>query len=263
MSAQAQPIKLPAPAAMLQMIPGFWVSRAICVAAELCIPDLLKLKDGPIRSEELARAAGAHAPSHYRVLRALTSVGIFAEDDRQRFALTPLGHTLRSHVPGSLRLLAIELLGRNHYAAREQLLFSVKTGATAFDHVFGVSRWQYNAEHPVEATAFDEAMASFNSIVASAVLASYDFSSCGTVVDVGGGNGSLLGAILKAQPSLHGALADLPHVLDAAETRLGAEGVAERCEVVAADFFKSVPKGDPTFSSGSFTIGRTQCGDDS
>lgn len=148
------------------------------------------------------------------------------------FALTPLGDTLRSDVPGSLRLLAIELLGRNHHAAWEQLLFSVKTGATAFDHVFGVSRWQYNAEHPMEATAFDDAMASFNSIVASAVVASYDFSSCGT------------SAILKAQPSLRGALADLPHVLDAGDTRFGAEGAAERCEVVAADFFKSVPKDD-------------------
>lgn len=131
MSAQEQPIKLPAPAAMLKMIQGFWVSRAICVAAELGIPDLLK--DGPMESEELALAAGAHGPSLYRVLRALASVGVFAEDDRRRFALMPLGDALRSDVPGSLRLLAIELLGRNHYAAWEQLLFSVKTGATAFD----------------------------------------------------------------------------------------------------------------------------------
>lgn len=242
MSAQAQPIKLPAPAAMLQMIQGFWVSRAICVAAELGIPDLLK--DGPRTSEELALAIGAHAPSLYRVMRALASVGVFIEDDRERFASTPLGGTLGSDVPGSLRLLATEVLGRNHYMAWEQLLYSIKTGAIAFDHVFGVSKWQYNAEHPEEAKLFDETMASFNSLLAEAVVAAYDFSSCGTVIDVGGGNGSLLAAVLKAHPRLRGVVADLPHVLDRARRRLTREGVVERCDLVAADFFKSLPKGD-------------------
>ena len=242
MSAQVQPIRLPAPAPILQMIQGFWVSRAIYVAAELGIADLLR--NGSMKTEELAVKAGAHAPSLYRVMRALASVGVFADEGGQGFALTPVGETLRSDVPGSLRLLAIELLGRNQYSAWEQLLYSVKTGAIAFDHVFGVSKWQYNAENPREATAFDEAMASFNSMVASAVVTSYDFSSCGTIVDVGGGSGNLLAAILKAYPTLHGVLADLPHVLDGAQTRLRAEGVAERCEVVAADFFKSAPKGD-------------------
>ena len=242
MSAQAQPTKLPVPAEMLQMIQGFWVSRAIGVVAELGIPDLLK--DGPRTSDEVAVAIGGHAPSVYRVLRALASVGVFAEDDRQRFALTPLGDTLRSNVPGSLRLLAAEVLGRNHYAAWEQLLYSVQTGAIAFDHVFGMSRRQYNAEHPKEARAFDEAMASFNSIIAAAVVAAYDFSSCGTIVDLGGVNGSLLAAILKANSRLRGVLVDLPHVLDGAQRRLTADGVADHCEVLAADFFKSVPQGD-------------------
>jgi hypothetical protein len=242
MSAQAQPIKLPAPAAMLQMIQGFWVSRAIWAVAELGIADLLKNR--PMKSEELALAAGTHAPSLYRVLHALASVGVFAEDDAQRFALTPLGQTLRSDVPGSLRLLASELLGRDHYPAWEQLLYGIETGAIAFDHVFGMSRWQYNVEHPQEAMAFDEAMASFNSIITDAIVTSYDFSSSGTVVDVGGGSGSLLAAILKANPSLRGVLTDLPHVLDGAQRRLTAENVAERCEIVGADFFKSVPRGD-------------------
>ena len=242
MSRPAQPIKLPASAAMLQRIQGFWVSRAISVAAELGIPDLLK--NGPMKSEELAPAVGAHSPSLYRLLRALASVGILAEDQRQRFRLTPLGETLRSDIPGSLRLLASELLGRNHYAAWEQLLYSVQTGAIAFDHVFGVSKWRYNAQYPKEAMAFDEAMASFNSIIADAVVSSYDFASCGTIVDVGGGNGSLLARILKVHPRLRGVLADLPHVLDGAQRRLTAENVAVRSEVVRTDFFKSVPEGD-------------------
>jgi hypothetical protein len=242
MSALAQPIKLPASAAMLQMIQGFWVSRAIWVAAELGIADLLKC--GAMDSEQLAHATGTEARSLYRLMRALASVGVFAEDQMQRFALTPIGDTLRTDVAGSLRLLCIELLGGNHYGAWEELLYSVKTGAIAFDHVFGVNKWKFNAEHPDEAAAFDQAMASFNSMIAGAVVASYDFSSCQTIVDVGGGNGSLLAAILRANPSLHGVLADLPHLLDGGKRRLRAEGVAERCAVVATDFFKSVPKGD-------------------
>jgi hypothetical protein len=168
---------------------------------------------------------------------------MFAEDDEQRFTLTLLGEMLRGDARGALRLLAIELLGRNHYAAWEQLLYSVKTGAIVFDHVFGVSRWQYNAEHPEQASAFDEAMASFNSIVANAVVNSYDSSSCGKLVGVGGGNGSILAAILKVHPGLRGVLADLPHVLDGAQRRLTAQNVAERCKIVGADFSKSVPDG--------------------
>lgn len=241
MSAQAQPMKLPAPAAMLQMIHGFCVSRAICVVAKLGIPDLLR--DGPQNSEALARAVSAHEPSIYRLLRALASVGVFTQDGRS-FALTPLGETLRTDVPGSLRMLASELLGGNCYKAWEHLLHSVETGATAFDYVFGVNKWEYNANHPNEARAFDDAMASFNSVITPAIVASYDFSTCGTIVDVGGGNGSVLTAILKAHPNLRGIVADLPHVVDGARTRLKGEGVLGRCKVVEADFFKSVPEAD-------------------
>jgi hypothetical protein len=150
------------------MIQGFWVSRALSVAAELGIPDVLKR--GPMQSEDLAKASGMHAPSLYRVLRALESVGVFTEDDQQRFALTPLGTALRSDVPDSLRSFAIEVLGRNHYPAWEKVAYSVKTGAIAFNHVYGVSKWQYNAEHPEEARIFDEAMVSFSSVVAGAIV---------------------------------------------------------------------------------------------
>src|SRR5260370_23629579 len=105
MSAHAQstlPVELPPPVVMLQMIQGFWVSRSVYVVAKLGIPDLLK--DAPKSCDELAQATGTHAPSLYRVLRALDSAGVFTQDDRGRFALTPLGATLRTDVPGSLRV---------------------------------------------------------------------------------------------------------------------------------------------------------------
>ncbi len=242
MSAHAQAGELPPPVAMLRMIQGFWVSRALYVAAKLGIPDLLK--DGPKSTADLAKATGTHTPSLYRILRALHSVGLFAEDDRGRFALTPVGATLRTDVPGSLRYFAIEELGENHYPAWEKVLHSVETGAIAFDHVYGASKWQYMAEHPAEAKIFNEAMSSFSSVVAAAVVAAYDFSSSATVVDIGGGDGTLLAAILKANPRLRGVLADLPHVAEGAQRRFTTDGLTDRCEIAAGSFFESAPAGD-------------------
>lgn len=235
----------PPPVAMLQIIQGFWVSRAVYVAAKLGIPDLLK--DGPKTTGELAAATGTHSGSLYRVLRALDSVGVFTESANQRFALTPLGATLRSDVPGSLRFFAIEELGENHYPAWEKVLHSVQTGAIAFNHVYGASKWEYMAEHPDEARIFDEAMSSFNSVVVAAIIAAYDFSASSRVVDVGGGDGSLLSAILKSNAHLRGVLADVPHVSEGARRRFQAEGLTSRCEIIGVDFFDAVPKGGDTY----------------
>jgi hypothetical protein len=242
MSAQAQPMELPPPVMMLQMIQGFWISRAIYVAAKLGIPDLLK--DGPQSSHDLAAATGTHAPSLYRLLRALDSVGVFAEESHARFALTPLGATLLTDVPGSLRFFAIEELGENHYPAWEKLLHSVQTGDIAFNHVYGESKWQYMTKHPEEATVFNRAMASFSSVVAAAVAAAYDFASSRTVVDLGGGDGSLLTGILRVHGHLRGVVADVPHVVESARQQLEADGLSARCGTAAVDFFKEVPESD-------------------
>jgi O-methyltransferase domain/Dimerisation domain len=227
---------------MLQMIQGFWVSRAIYLAAKLGIPDLLK--GGPQSSQDLALASGTHAPSLYRLLRALDSVGVFAEDSEGRFTLTALGATLRSDVPGSLRFFAIEELGENHYPAWEKVLHSVQTGAIAFDHVYGESKWRYMEQHPEEAMIFDRAMASFSEVVAAAVAAGYDFASSRTVVDLGGGDGSLLAGILRVHSHLRGVVADVPHVVERARRRLEADGLSQRCGTAAMDFFKGVPTSD-------------------
>jgi hypothetical protein len=228
--------------AILAMIQWFWVSTATCVEAEFGTPGLLK--GGPKKNEKLAAAVGAHAPSLYRLMRALTSIGVLSEDDQRRFALTPLGMALCSDVPSSLRSFVIEVLGRNHYPAWERLAYSIETVAIAFNHVYGASNSQYNAEHPEEARIIDEAMVNFNIATPDAVVASYDFSSAGTIVDLGGGDGTLLVAILKANPQVQGILTDLPHVIDGTWQRLKSEGLADRCVVVPADFFRLIPKGD-------------------
>ena len=128
---------------MLQMISGFWISRAIYIAAKLGIAD--HLRDGQRTAEELAAMTGTHAPSLYRVLRALASVGVFAQDNDSRFRMTPLSETLRTNLPGSLRAFAIVELGDDHYPAWGDFLHSVKI---AFDHAFGMPVWEYCAGHP-------------------------------------------------------------------------------------------------------------------
>jgi hypothetical protein len=227
------------------MISGFRVARAIYIAAKLGLADLLK--DGAKGSEELAFATGTHAPSLYRVMRALASVGIFAEDEQGRFTLTPIATTLQSDVPGSLRAWAILLLGEEDYQAWGELMHTVRTGETAFDHVFGMGAFQYEAQHPEHAKIFDEAMANLIGLYNSAVLANYSFSTINRLFDVGGGDGSLIIALLRANPEMKGVLFDLPHVADKAKKRLADAGLAGRCEVVAGDAFVSVPGGGDAY----------------
>ncbi len=231
---------------MIQLISGFWVSRAIHLAAKLGLAD--EMQEGqPISAAELAEATGAHAPSLYRLMRALASVGIFVEDEDKRFDLTPLGAILKSNVPGSMRALAISELGEVHYKAWGDAMHSIKTGEIAFDHVFGMSAWDYFTKHPENAQIFNQSMTELTRLVEGAVLESYDFSSFGKIVDVGGGHGSLLTSILKKNPHAKGVLFDSPQVIGGAQNRIQAEGLAERCETVAGDFFEFVPAGGDAY----------------
>jgi len=230
---------------MLQMISGFWVSQMILVAAKLGLAD--QVKDQPKTIAELAEAVGAHAPSLYRVLRGLASVGVFTEDEQGRFASTPLAETLRRDAPGSMRAFAMAELGQEHFIAWGNLLHSVKTGEIAFDNHFGQPVWEYYAAHPKDAAVFNDAMTGLTEMVNAAVTSAYDFSGLRKIVDVGGGHGALLAAILKANPAARGVLFDLPHVAEGAEARLAAEGVRDRCEIASEDFFKSVTEGGDAY----------------
>jgi len=232
-------------AAMLGLITGFRVSRALYVAAKLGIAD--RLSNGRKSIDELARLTSVHAPSLFRVMRARASVGIFAEDEQGRYTLTPRAATLQSDVPGSLRAWAILALGEEHYQAWGDLLHTVRTGETAFPHVFGMGVFQYEAQHPEHAKIFDEAMANLVGVYNSAVLASYSFSSIQKIVDVGGGDGSLISAILIKHPNIRGVLFDMPHVADKAKRKITEAGLSDRCEVVAGDAFKEVPSGGDAY----------------
>lgn len=230
----------PAAATMLNLIVGCWVSQSISVAAKLGIADLLE--DGPRSPADLAQATQTHPRALYRLLRALASLGIFAENDSGRFELTPLADCLRARAANSLRDYAIFLGEDCHWRSWGNLLHSVRTGGCAFEHVFGMQIFDHFARHPEAAQAFDAAMTSRGNLEDRAVAAAYDFSS-GTIVDVAGGRGSLIATILRQNPRARGILFDLPHVVERAAPLIREAGVADRCQLLSGDFFDRVPAG--------------------
>ena len=231
---------VPAPVALLRMLTGYWVSKALNVAAELGIADLLR--DGPRTSDELADRCGVHPQALYRLLRALASVGVFTEGEKGRFGLTPAADLLRSDVPGSMRALA-RMYGSEQYRAWGDLLESIRTGEPAFDRLFGTGYFEYLAHDPEANAVFNDAMTGWTAQLAESVVTAYDFDGSGVLVDVGGGHGMLLATVLRAHPAMRGILFDLPHVAATAKPLLEEAGVAARCEAVGGDFFDSVPAG--------------------
>jgi hypothetical protein len=236
---------IPPALALLQQALGISISRSVCVVAKLGIADLLK--DGPLDTETLAAAVGVHAPSLYRVLRTLASVGIFAEGDDGRFGLTPQAEPLRSDAPDSVRDYILMVGDEWYWRPWDHLLHSVQTGRPAFEHVHGADFFTFLARDPGAAAVFDAAMTSRSAQENDAIASAYGFSGLGTIIDVGGGHGSLLAAILRANPGLRGVLFDRPQVVAEARRQLEAAGLGGRCEVLAGDFFESVPAGGDAY----------------
>jgi hypothetical protein len=228
-----------------RLVNGYQVSQAIYVAATLGIADLLA--DGPRASDEVARETGADPDALYRLLRALASVGVLHEEDGRRFSLTELGEPLRSDVPGSVAGWAAFVGRPAFWESWGELLHTVRTGENAFRHVHGTDVWSWRAERPEESAVFDRAMSSLTGGVNEALVESYDFGRFGTIVDVGGGNGTLLAAVLAAFPPTSGILFDQAHVVGGAERVLKAAGVAGRCRIVAGSFFDGVPDGGDAY----------------
>jgi len=224
---------------------GVTIQAALTLAANLGIADLLA--EGPQTSDWLAQATSTHPPSLYRVLRLLSSFGVFSEIDPGRFAQTASSDLLRAGTLDSLRSwvqMTGLLVWPQTFAAA---LHSVKTGQPALKHVVGTEFFEYLATHPREGTVFSAAMSDFGRGVSQAVVQAYDFSNVGTIVDVGGGHGTLLSAILRGNAHLKGILFDLPHVADGARGLMASAGIADRCEIHGGDFFAEVPAGGDVY----------------
>jgi hypothetical protein len=222
------------------MITGYWTSQAIYAAAKFGIADLLS--EGPKSVDELATATGTKPDLLYRLLRALASVGVFAEDDNKRFSLTPLAEPLRSDVQGSQRSLAL-MMGDDQYRAWGNLADTIQTGDNAYEKVFGKPIFEHLAQQPEKARIFDDAMTGIHGRETGAILDAYDFSGINVIADIGGGNGSKITAILQKHPEMGGILFDLPHVVERARPNIESAGLSDRCQLVDGDFFQSVPSG--------------------
>ena len=225
---------------LVTLINSVWMSRAVFVAAELKIADVLA--GGPKSADELARATDCHAPSLHRFMRALVSLALCSEREDGSFELAPLGVFLRADAPDSVRSLAL-WSGRYLWPLWGSLLQSVKTGRSARSLVAGMDGFDDLEQDEEAATVFNRAMLELTRLVARQVTHAYDFAEMRRIVDIGGGYGALLAAILEAYPDAHGVLYDLPHAIEGARVHLSGAGLASRCELIAGSFFESVPAG--------------------
>lgn len=243
MQDDADPIQGFSPAGqLLHLISGYWVAQAIYVAAELGIADLLGKKGRSI--DELAQRTHTDGASLYRVLRALASVGIFAESAPQSFVQTPMGVLLRSDMPGNLAAFSRFQGDAWHWNAWGAIVDSVRSGKSAMTLCHGTANcFEYLAHHAPSASLFNLAMGGYAAQVNAAVVDAYDFSTAELIVDVGGGEGTLLATILECVPQARGVLFDRAEVLSGAAAVLQQHRVADRCLATAGDFFAGVPQG--------------------
>ncbi len=235
------PTKRAASATMMRLLAGAWVTNIIHTAAELGIAD--HFDEGPRDAASLAGATATHLPSLARLLRALTAIGLLLEAEDGRYTLTPLGDTLRTDAPGSMAAWARFLLNSDGGQSWQGLTHSIRTGETAFHHVYGTDVWTFRSTRPEMSKLFDEAMQSLTQGANAAVTQHYPFEKFGWIIDVGGGNGALLLPMLERHPTMRGTIFDLPHVIEFTRQRVAAAGLELRCEAIGGDAFIAVPPG--------------------
>lgn len=224
-----------------QLMLGYMTSQLMRAALRLELAD--RIGTGARTSRELAEETGAHAPSLTRLLRALASLGLAQEVEPYRFALTPAGRRLRADVPDSLHAMATVFTDESMHRAWEDLPESLRSGAPAFPAKFGTDYYTHLSNNPELSHLFNEAHGQTTRGVAARLVRAYDFASAQTIVDVGGGDGTLLAAILAAAPATRGIVYDTAAGLAAAPATLADAGVTDRCEVRVGDFLAEVPAG--------------------
>ncbi|MEN6541080.1 methyltransferase [Parvibaculum sp.] len=232
---------VPPPVAVLEMLTGFWASQCISLIAKLGLADLMSEKEA-ISCRTLAEKSGSNADALYRVMRALSTVGIFAEDSIGHFRLTPMGATLRTDHPQSMRYFSI-YQGSLNWDNWGALSHCVATGRNAIEHLHGMKSFEYISGDPARADIFDKGMVNVSEMELDPVLAAYDFSPFRTVADIGGGYGAVLGSILMLNPGMKGILFDLPHTAEGARRYFDEAGLGPRVETHGGSFFDSVPGG--------------------
>jgi hypothetical protein len=239
---ETSPAPEPPPGAqVMQLATGYFAARAVCVCAELGLAD--HLADGPLAAAALAERTGTHPQALYRLLRALAAAGVFEHRADDRFALNPLGDALRQDAPGSVRDGVLMFHQPMFWRSWEALRHSVATGEPALDHLFGAPVFEYLAANPEAARHYDGGMTALNAALLPALVSAWDWTPYRRIVDVAGGHGSLLAAVLERAPHAEGLLLDLPHVVPKARETFARRALGTRAQALAGSMFESVPAG--------------------
>jgi hypothetical protein len=221
---------------------GHIVASAVNIAARLGLSD--HLANGPRTAEDIARATGADPDALYRLMRALSGVGVFAEGADRTFTLTPVGAAL---CDGPVRWMALWIAGEFNFHVYANAMHSVMTGESAVPVTTGNGAFEHFAKNPELSKIFNDAMTGFSNFVIPEVIESYDFSGIRTLVDIAGGHGAVLSAILQKHPGMKGILMDVDHVVAGAKPKIEAQGLADRLTTASGDFFKAVPSGGDAY----------------
>jgi hypothetical protein len=240
MSDRPMQTELPPPAIFMQLLFGKQITYALSGVARLGVADQMDKQARPV--EELAAKTGAHAPSLYRVMRMLASLGVFKEGPNRHFALTPVGELLKTGAPTSLRYMAMMFGEEFSTRAYEHFTDCLRTGRDGVTEAYGKDIWQVLAEHPAQCEVFQKAMTANSSGSVPAIVEAYDFSGIKRIADVGGGHGFLLGSILRAYPALKGVLFDRAEVVESLPEN-AFTGLEGRAAVEGGSFFERVPDG--------------------
>jgi len=224
---------------------GCWVSQFLATAANLRIAD--HLSHGAKSADDLAGPTKTNPRALHRFLRTLSNFGIVTQSTDHKFALTPLGEALKSDAPGSARSTILTMSGGWMWKALGDFQYSLETGNTAMEKVFGMPIFDYLAKNPALAAQFSESMVGIHGQEPSAVAAAYDFSKIGVVVDVGGATGNMLSHVLARHTNCQGLLFDRPHVVTEAPALLRKNGVESRVRIESGSFFERVPSGGDAY----------------
>jgi hypothetical protein len=236
---------LPPHVHLVQLAMAHWGSHVVYVAAKLGLADLLA--KGPMSAEQLAERTETHAPSLYRLMRTLASLGIMSEDSSHRFSLTPVGEAMKTGAPGAARATILTIASPWWNTGFGELMYSVQTGKSGFEKIVQMPIFDWFAEHPEEASLFNETMLGIHGAEPAAVAAAYDFAGAKTIVDVGGSTGNLLATVLERNPKSQGILFDMPHVVREAPAFLKSRGLADRIKIEPGSFFESIPAGGDAY----------------
>jgi hypothetical protein len=227
---------------LLQMITGYWVTQVVRAAADLSVMD--HVADGAATAGEVAARESSNPRTTYRLMRACASLGLLSHEGQHRFAVTPLGTLLRGGVPFSMRDLALVMGAHGHWQSWGLLPEAVRAGTPQFETALGMTTWDYFDKNPAEWALFASAMSELTQLLVADVLAAVDVTGVSVAVDVGGANGALVQAFMRANPGLRGIVLDRPNVVPGAVLAAEKAGLADRFTGHPGDFFQEVPAAD-------------------